>query len=148
MHVESQCIANQPQWLDMGHEQNEKVLGPVSCSHTIHPVCLRCMAVLLWCWFTVDHFVSSDERPKCCVPFTEQCLVGKAHWDQTSDHNFQQLNFFFLKIIHPSLKGPQELNPSPWLNPFILNHRSDLGPPTPCMWASTNFYQIKNSGAS
>jgi hypothetical protein len=46
------------------------------------------MAVLGVCWFTVDHFVSSDERPKCCVPFIEQGLVGKSHWDQTRDHNF------------------------------------------------------------
>ncbi len=121
---------------------------------THHPSCLR--AWPCWCVLVRGgpvRFLWRATKMLCCVPFIEQGLVGKSHRGQTRDHNFQQFKFFFNKNYPSISQRATRVKPeslwAPFLYPFILNHhRSDLGPPTPCMWASTKFIPNPKNWAS
>jgi len=109
------------------------------------------MAVLVCAgsWRTISFPLTSDQN--VVFPLSSRAWLANPTQARQGTITFSNLNFFFKKIIHPSLRGPQESNPSPPCEPHSYTHLYKIIEvtsvhPHPVCGPLPNLYQIQKIG--
>jgi len=109
------------------------------------------MAVLVCAgsWRTISFPLTSDQN--VVFPLSSRAWLANPTQARQGTITFSNLNFFLKKIIHPSLRGPQESNPSPPCEPHSYTHLYKIIEvtsvhPHPVCGPLPNLYQIQKIG--